>query len=66
MDNYSSNTDEFALLTEQTSISLLQINELYGNVEFYKLDGTKVANPTENGIYILKKNGQTKMIILKR
>ena len=33
------------MLTEETAITLTQIDERLGDVEYYKLNGVKVDNP---------------------
>lgn len=66
MKEYSSDASALALLTDDTAITLTEITEKYGNVEYYTLDGTKVSTPTKSGVYIVKKNGETKVIIVKK
>lgn len=51
---------------EETAITLTQIDERYGDVEYYKLNGGKVDKPTQPGIYLVKKDGKTKMIVVKK
>ena len=51
---------------EEMAISLVQIDERYGDVEYYKLNGVKVDKPTQPGVYLVKKDGQTKMIVVKK
>ena len=66
MDSYSGDADALAQLTEETAITLTQIDERLGDVEYYKLNGVKVDKPTQPGVYLVKKDGQTKMIVVKK
>lgn len=66
MDSYSGDSDALAQLAEETSITLTQIDERYGDVEYYKLNGVKVDKPTQPGVYLVKKDGQTKMIVVRK
>lgn len=52
--------------TEETAIALTQIDERHGNAEYYKPNGVKVDKPTLPGIYLMKKNGKTKMTMVSR
>ncbi len=49
-----------------TAITLSEISDKYGDVEFYTLNGVKVDIPNQTGIYIVKKNGETKMVVVKK
>ena len=51
---------------KETAITLTQIDERLGDVEYYKLNGVKVDKPTQPGVYLVKKDGQTKMIVVKK
>lgn len=51
---------------EETAITLTQIDERYGDVEYYTLNGVKVDKPTQSGVYLVKKDGQTKMVVVKK
>lgn len=66
LSSYSSSESALATLVEETGITLTEISEQYGDVEFYTLDGKKVSKPSQSGVYIVKKNGQTKMIVVKK
>ena len=66
MDSYSGDADALAQLTEETVITLTQIDERLGDVEYYKLNGVKVDKPTQPGVYLVKKDGETKMIVVKK
>lgn len=67
LDSYSSDTDALALLLDgSTAITLSEITDKYGDVEFYTLNGVKVDVPNKSGIYIVKKNGETKMVVIKK
>ncbi len=66
MDSYSGDADALAQLTEDTAITLTQIDERYGDVEYYKLNGVKMDKPTQPGVYLVKKDGKTKMIVVKK
>ncbi|MCQ2243814.1 MAG: leucine-rich repeat domain-containing protein [Bacteroidaceae bacterium] len=49
-----------------TAITLSEISDKYGDVEFYTLNGVKVDVPNKSGIYVVKKNGETKMVVVKK
>ncbi|MCQ2243020.1 MAG: leucine-rich repeat domain-containing protein [Bacteroidaceae bacterium] len=67
LDSYSSDDDALALLLDgTTAITLSDISNKYGDVEFYTLNGVKVDVPTKSGIYVVKKNGETKMVVVKK
>lgn len=66
LENYSSDKDALTTLTDGSSISVEEIAEKYGDVEYYSLDGKRVDEPAQSGIYIVKKDGQTKMIVVKK
>lgn len=67
IDSYSSDTDALALLLDgSTAITLSEISDRFGDVEFYTLNGVKVDVPNKTGIYIVKKNGETKMVVVKK
>ncbi len=66
MDSYSGDADALAQLAEETAITLTQIDERLGDVEYYKLNGVKVDKPTQPGVYLVKKDGETKMIVVKK
>ncbi|MCQ2244237.1 MAG: leucine-rich repeat protein [Bacteroidaceae bacterium] len=67
LDSYSSDDDALALLIDKaTAVTLSDINSKYGDVEFYTLNGVKVDIPNQTGIYIVKKNGETKMVVVKK
>ena len=66
MDSYSGDADALAQLTEETAITLTQIDERLGDVEYYTLNGGKVDKPTQPGVYLVKKDGETKMIVVKK
>ena len=51
---------------KETAISLVLIDERFGDVEYYKPNGVRVDKPTQPGIYLVKKDGQTKMVVVKR
>lgn len=34
--------------------------------EYFTLDGKKITEPSKDGIYLVKKDGQTKMIVVKK
>ena len=51
---------------KETAITLVQIDERYGDVEYYKLNGVKVDKPTQKGIYVVKKDGKTNRIVVKK
>ena len=51
---------------KETAITLTQIDERYGDVEYYTLNGGKVDKPTQSGIYLVKKDGKTKMVVVKK
>lgn len=54
------------MLTDGSTTSVAEIAEKLGEVEYYTLDGKKIGTPTESGIYLVKKNGETKMIVVKK
>lgn len=66
LSQYSSDSDALATLTDANSITVAEIGEKWGDVEYFTLDGKKVSEPTERGIYVVKKGGQTKMIVVKK
>ena len=59
---------EFINIIEEgtTAITLSDISNKYGDVEFYTLNGVKVDVPNKSGIYVVKKNGETKMVVVKK
>ena len=66
LDAYSGDADTFATLTDANSITVEEIGQRFGDVEYYKLNGVKVDKPTQPGIYLVKKDGKTKMIVVKK
>ncbi len=67
LDSYSSDDDALALLIDKaTAVTLSDISSKYGDVEFYTLNGVKVDIPNQTGIYIVKKNSETKMVVVKK
>ena len=66
LESYSGDADALAQLVEETSITLTQIDEQLGDVEYVTLNGMKVDKPNQPGIYLVKKDGQTKMIVVKK
>ena len=66
LDSYIGDKDALAVLTDGTTTNVAEIAEKLGEVEYFTLDGKKVAQPTESGIYLVKKNGETKMVVIKR
>lgn len=69
LETYSGTAEELAILignSNPTPISPIEIEALYGDAEYYTLDGVKVSDPTTPGIYIVKKDGETKMIVVKK
>ena len=66
LNSYSSEEMALSLLIEETGITINEIADLYGNAEFYTLDGKKVSKPSQSGVYIVKKDGQTKMVVVKK
>lgn len=66
LDSYIGDKDALAVLTDGTTTNVAEIAEKLGEVEYFTLDGKKVAQPTESGIYLVKKNGETRMIVVKR
>lgn len=66
LSSHSSEETAISLLIEETGITLSEIDDLYGKVEFYTLDGKKVSEPSQSCVYIIKKNGETKMIVVKK
>ena len=66
MDSYSGDADALATLADANSITVAEIEQRLGNVEYFTLNGVKVDNPTQPGIYLVKKDGQTKMVVVKR
>lgn len=66
LSSYISSGIDLAVLVEETGITLREIDEKYGDVEFYTLDGKKVTVPSQSGVYIVKKNGLTKMIVVRK
>lgn len=68
LETYSGTAEELAILIENSNpdhISPAEIEDLYGDAEYYTLNGIKVSAPTEPGIYVVKKDGETKMIVVK-
>lgn len=68
-ETYSGTAEELAILIENsnpTPVTPAEIEALYGDAEYYTLDGVKVSDPTTPGIYIVKKDGETKMIVVKK
>lgn len=61
-----SDKDALAQLVAESAITQTEINERYGDVEYYMLNGTRVDNPSQSGIYLVKKNGETKMVVVKK
>ena len=51
---------------ETSGITAPEIKECKDNAEYYTLDGVKVSDPTTSGIYIVKKGGENKMIVVKK
>lgn len=49
-----------------SAITPTPADERFGKAECYNLNGVKVATPTHPGIYLVKKDGQTKMIVVKK
>ena len=66
LDAYSGDADTFATLTDANSITVEEIGQRFGDVEYYKLNGVKVDKPTQSGVYLVKKDGETKMIVVKK
>lgn len=63
--SYTGSVSDIAnLISENTTLSEIQ-NEI-PDAEFYKLDGTKVDQPDESGIYLIKINGKTVKIVVKK
>lgn len=69
-DAYASATEwkEFINIIEENSseITLSEIGDKYGDEEFYTLNGMKVDVPSKSGIYIVKKNGAAKKVVVKK
>lgn len=64
LDSYSSEKDALAVLTDGTSTSVAEIADKLGEVEYFTLDGKKMTTPTQSGIYLVKKDGETKMVVV--
>lgn len=68
-ETYSGTAEELAILIESSNpdqITPAEIKALYGDAEYFTLDGVKVGEPTTPGIYIVKKDGESKMIVVKK
>ena len=40
--------------------------EKWGKVEYYTLDGKKVTQPIRTGVFVVKKDGETKVVVIKK
>ena len=49
-----------------TAITLSDISNKYGDVEFYTLNGVKIDAPSKSGVYVVKKNGAAKKVVIKK
>lgn len=54
-----------SLVAEEAGMTQIEIGEKESS-SFYTLDGKKVSKPSQSGVYFVKKNGQTKMIVVKK
>lgn len=50
---------------ESTAITQSEIGNKFGDAEFYTLNGVKVDVPSKSGIYVVKKNGESKKVVVK-
>ncbi|MCQ2243060.1 MAG: leucine-rich repeat domain-containing protein [Bacteroidaceae bacterium] len=59
---------EFINIIEEgtTAITLSETGDKYGDVDFYTLNGVRVDAPNKSGIYVVKKKGETKMVVVKK
>lgn len=64
LDNFSGDPNAFAMLANST-YTQQEIIEKYGDVEYYTLDGIRVTDLSSPGIYVVKKDGVTKIIVIK-
>lgn len=71
-DNYSSAkawTDYFIFIVEDSTMEntdVKNIAEKCGDVEYFTLNGKKIVQPSQSGIYIVKKGGETRKVVVKK
>lgn len=51
---------------DATAITTSEINDRNAIVEYFTLDGKKVSEPSVAGIYIVKKDGKSKKVVVKK
>lgn len=45
-------------------VTTVELDEPFANAEYFTLKGTKVKAPTKPGVYVVKKDGSTRVIVL--